>query len=154
MGNELMQGQPSGVMNAAPTREQILALEQAMMGHAEAVFELPTTHHFAPGMYARELFIPAGMVLTGKTHRQAHLNMLVKGDITVWIDGGMRRVQAPVTFVSQPGTKRVGHAHTDTIWITVHATKETDLEKIEAEVIAPADTALSGDGVNEMEVLL
>jgi len=153
MSNELMPGPEAGLMSTAPSREQILALEQAMMGHDEAVFELPTTHHFAPGMYARELFIPAGMVLTGKTHRCAHLNMLMAGDITVWIDGGMRRVQAPLTFVSQPGTKRVGYAHTDTIWITVHATEETDLEKIEMQVIAPDDTALAVGGASEMEVL-
>lgn len=128
--------------SASPTRAQILDFERCLAELPNAVFELPTVHHFAPGIYARELKIPAGMALTGKCHRHAHLNLLVQGDITVWIDGDMKRIQAPLTFVSQPGTKRVGFAHTDVVWITIHPTQETDLAKIEAEVIAPADTLL------------
>lgn len=139
-------------ITATPSRAQILQFEQMLTQLPNAVFEMPTVHHFAPGMYARELRIPAGMVLTGKTHRHAHLNFLLEGDITVWIDGGMRRVQAPQVFVSQPGTKRVGFSHTDTRWVTVHATQETDLEKIEAEVIAPQDMELSVETVSELEV--
>lgn len=139
-------------ITSAPSRDQILLFEQMLTQLPGAVFDLPTLHHFAPGMYARELRIPAGMVLTGKTHRHAHLNFLLEGDITVWIDGGMRRVQAPLVFVSQPGTKRVGYSHTDTRWVTVHATQETDLEKIEAEVIATQDMELSVETMSELGV--
>lgn len=135
----------------APTRAQILAFEQEIAALPHAVTELPTTHHFAPGLYAREVKIPAGFVLTGKTHRYAQLNVLAEGDITVWIDGGMKRIQAPHTFVSEAGTKRVGFAHTDVTWITFHATQETDLDKIEAEVIAPPEFALESG--REMEAL-
>jgi hypothetical protein len=39
-------------------------------------------------------------------------------------------------MVSRPGTKRVGYAHEDTIWTTIHATEETDMEKVEKELIA------------------
>ena len=38
-------------------------------------------------------------------------------------------------FESKAGTKRAGLAHEDTVWITIHATKETDLKKIEANEI-------------------
>lgn len=141
----------AAIGGSAPTRAQILDFERHLAELPNAVFELPTFHHFAPGLYAREVKIPAGFVLTGKTHRFAQLNVLAAGEITVWIDGGMRRIAAPHTFVSQPGTKRVGYAHTDVTWITFHATQETDLDKIEAEVIAPPEFELT-DG-SEMEVL-
>ena len=38
---------------------------------------------------------------------------------------------------SLPGTKRAVYAHPDVVWTTIHLTNETDLDKIEAEVIAP-----------------
>lgn len=98
---------------------------------------IETHHHFAPGQYAREIVIPAGTLLTGKKHKTEHLNVVSKGEITVWTEDGMRRIKAPFTFVSKPGTKRVGLAHEETVWITIHATSETDLVKLEAELIEP-----------------
>lgn len=108
--------------------------------------DIDTTHHFAEGLYGREILIPAGVVLTGKIHRHAHLNFLMQGDITVWTEQGMKRMQAPQVIVSQPGCKRVGYAHTDTIWVTVHASQETDLPALEAELIEPETPAIEGQG--------
>ena len=35
--------------------------------------ELETKHHFSDGLYARELFIPAGVCLVGALHKTTHL---------------------------------------------------------------------------------
>lgn len=102
----------------------------------------PVTHHFAPGLYAREMFIPAGAYVVGKMHRFAHLNTVSKGRIRVASAHGNREICAPATFLSQPGIKRVGVALEDTIWTTYHPTNETDLAAIEAEVIVPEDLSL------------
>lgn len=118
-----------------PTAEQIRRLEREMLRMEQ--LPIDTHHHFAPGQYAREIVIPAGTLLTGKKHKTEHLNVVSKGDITVWTEDGMRRIKAPFTFVSKPGTKRVGLAHEETVWITIHATSETDLVKLEAELIEP-----------------
>ena len=123
------------VLPQVPTREQIVKLETAMR-ECEAV-EIATVHHFANGIYAREITIPAGTLLTGKVHKTEHLNIVSKGVITVWTEQGMKTVSAPFTMVSQPGTKRVGYAHEETVWTTIHATTERDLEKLEAELIEP-----------------
>jgi hypothetical protein len=53
------------------------------------------------------------------------------------------KIAAPATFVSQPGTKRVVYALKDTVWTTVHVTESTDLDEIEAEIIAPSFEALT-----------
>jgi hypothetical protein len=37
--------------------------------------------------------------------------------------------------VSQPGTKRIGYVHEEMVWTTIHATNETDLKKLEAELV-------------------
>ena len=50
-----------------------------------------------------------------------------------------------MTIISQPGTKRVGYAHVDSIWTNYHATKETDVEKIEAELVTETYDALPDD---------
>lgn len=121
-----------------PTYEQLKALEHAIVDNCEPA-ELKETHHFADGIYGRELFIPAGTVLTGKIHRHSTLNLLIQGDITVTTPEGMRRIQAPAVFVSEPGTKKAGYAHTDTIWVNVHPTKITDLAAIEAKFIVPEE---------------
>lgn len=118
-----------------PTAEQIRRLEREMLRMEQ--LPIDTHHHFAPGQYAREIVIPAGTLLTGKKHKTEHLNVVSKGDITVWTEDGMRRIKAPFTFVSKPGTKRVGLVHEETVWITIHATSETDLVKLEAELIEP-----------------
>jgi quercetin dioxygenase-like cupin family protein len=127
-----------------PTLEQIKRCEQAIAERLEPV-EIEPVHYFADGLYGREITIPAGTVLTGKIHRGEHLNFLMKGDITVWTEDGMKRLQAPAVIVSKPGTKRVGFAHTDTVWVTVHASEETDLAALEATLIEP-EAAITTDG--------
>lgn len=115
------------------------------VNQAEAVMkalpqvEMPVTHHFAEGVYGRELFIPKDTVLTGKIHKYSQLNVLVKGDISVLTEQGVKRVQPPFIVVSPAGTKRIAYAHEDTIWLTVHGTKETDIDKIENLFIAQND---------------
>ena len=132
-----------------PMRERIDKLEAEMFKQEQVA--IATTHHFAKGIYAREILIKAGTLLTGKIHKTEHLNIVSKGSITVWTEDGMKRVDAPFTMVSRPGTKRVGYAHEDTVWTTIHATDETDLEKLEAELIAADFDALPDDVVRLLE---
>lgn len=120
-----------------PTLEQIQRFERVLAEAPQA--EHFTGHYFADGVYGRALLIQAGTALTGKMHRQRHLNFLMQGTIRVWTEEGMKTLEAPQIIVSEPGTKRVGYAITDVIWVTVHATDKTDLDEIEAEVIIPED---------------
>ena len=116
-----------------PTREQIDALQAELAKLPQATLSLH--HYFAQGLYARELQIPAGCALTGMVHKTEHLNILSLGTITVWTEDGMKTVSAPFTMVSRPGTKRVGFAHTDVVWTTIHATEERDIDKLEQELV-------------------
>lgn len=99
--------------------------------------ECPLQHVFAPGAYARTIFIPAGTVIVGKIHKHQHLNILSQGDVRVLTEGGgVEDLSGPLTMVSPAGTKRAVYAKTDVVWTTIHLTNETDLEKIEEETIA------------------
>jgi hypothetical protein len=48
---------------------------------------------------------------------------------------GEKRIVAPHYGITKANTKRIIFAHTDCIFVTVHATSETNLEKIEKEII-------------------
>ena len=119
-------------------RESILKLESVMKEMTNHHIEIKTTHHFAPGIYMREIFIPKGTTLTGKIHKTEHLNILSQGELSVWTEDGVKKISASTVISSHPGIKRVGYAHEDSVWITVHQNieNETDVEKIEEMLIA------------------
>lgn len=130
-------------LSATPSREQIERLEGEMLslegqGHGLA---LDTWHHFADGLMARTILIPAGALLTGAVHKAEHLNICA-GDITVWTEQGMQRLTGYRVLPSLPGAKRVGHAHADTWWTTVHANpgNERDIAQLEDALIENPNT--------------
>ena len=94
--------------------------------------EMKHEHRFTPGMYVRQIFIPARTILTSRIHLTEHPFVISKGDISVWTkETGTQRLKAPYSGITKPGTRRLLFAHDDTIWTTFHATDETDVEKIE-----------------------
>jgi len=93
-------------------------------------------HIFAPGVYVRQMLLPAGSTVVGKIHKTRHVSIISHGRVTVVTENGEEVLTAPHTFINEPGERRVVCAHTDTIWTTIHPTKETDLKVIEDEVIA------------------
>lgn len=129
------------ILGNKPTREALQALEGEI--RKLPAVDCPVTHYFADGIYGREMRIPAGTVLTGKVHRFSTLNLLIQGEITVTTPEGMKRISAPAVFVSEPGTKKAGYAHTDVIWVNVHPTKLRDLASIEEKFIEPETLAIN-----------
>jgi len=136
-------------------RERIIQLEEAMK-EIPASYEMKefnegrVTHHFATGVYGRELFIPAGNVIVSKIHRGKTFNVIAQGVISVICpNNGYNTYTAPHTFVSEPYTKRIVISHEDTLWITSHGTDKTDLDEIEEEIIAKdfSETKLLKEGV-------
>lgn len=96
----------------------------------------PVKHVFAPGTYAREITMPAGLLVMGKLHRHSHINVISKGRVKVLTEFGVQDLAAPCTFTSEVGTQRVVLVLEETVWTTIHITQETDLAKIEEEIIA------------------
>ena len=112
---------------------------QKQLSESPDVIDVPIQHHFAPGIYMRQMDAAAGTLVVSKMHRTEHMNILLKGSLTVATEDGIQLMTAPCVLKSMPGTKRIGYFHEDSSWITVHPTEETDLEKIEQQVIVPDD---------------
>lgn len=96
--------------------------------------DCPVQHHFGPGVYMREVFLPAGALVIGHAHREASMNIMLKGEMVLLVDGQVSVVRAPFMTVSQPGRK-VAYVLEDTVWMNVHATEETDIAKLEARYV-------------------
>lgn len=111
-------------------------VQQQITENADLI-DVPVIHHFAPGVYMRQMDAAAGTLVVSKMHRTEHMNILLSGSLTVATENGIELLKAPVVLKSMPGTKRIGYFHEDSSWITVHPTDETDLEVIEQQVIVP-----------------
>lgn len=100
----------------------------------------PVVHHFGPGIYIREVTLPAGALVVGKTHRHAHMNLMLRGKLELHdeVTGAIRVLEAPQMFVSPPGRK-VAHIIETVVWHNVYATEERDLERLEAWLFEPVE---------------
>lgn len=116
-----------------PSTDQVFAIEAEMLKQPQ--IELPVKEYRSPGVYARELTIYAGCVLTGAVHKYEQLNILSSGRMRVLTDEGIVEVSAPFTIVSPPGTKRIAYAITDCVWTTILGTELTETEDIEEHFV-------------------
>lgn len=117
--------------------EQLAAIIIEKQG-CEMGIELPLRHHFLPGIYIREILMPVspgGTVVIGHLHKTQHFNLVLKGKARILIDGKVTLIQAPAVFVSNPGVRKVLNILEDMVWCTVHLTNETDIAKLEDELV-------------------
>ena len=92
--------------------------------------DCPVRHHFAPGMYAREITIPKGTVLTGAVHKTQNLAVLSSGQLQLVTDEGTTIITAPHILTVMPGMKNAAYALEDSIWTNFFPTEETDTDKL------------------------
>jgi len=93
---------------------------------------MPPFELHAGGMYLRMIKIPKGAKIVGVRHNRDKFDIMVSGDISVWVEEGFHRITGFNVWRTPAGNKRVGIAHEDTTWITVHRcdTKTEPLKEI------------------------
>lgn len=134
------------VVAGGVTRDDVLALQSAMLVMAPAVPPEPT-HFFAEGLYGRMIVMPAGSAWVGKEHARSHIFVMLEGEMEVTLpDGFVHHLTGHHVLVSEAHRKSAFHVIRDTTLLTVHHTLNTDLGDIEAELIVPEQGFLSGNG--------
>ena len=121
----------SFAMPTKPTaRQQAERIEAELLNLPQAHF--PVREYFAPGIYAREITIPAGHVLVGAVHKMANLAILSKGRLALATDNGPIEISAPHILTVSPGAKNTATALEDSVWTNFlpNPTNETDTEKL------------------------
>jgi len=114
------------------TEGDVQALETVLCGLPQV--DCPVVHHFGPGVYIREVHLPAGASVIGHAHRHAHLCVMLAGRLTmIGMDGTRRDVSAPATFMGKAGRK-LAVIHEDVIFQNIYATDETDVEALETQL--------------------
>lgn len=106
--------------------------------------EAPLQHLFEPGMYIREMALPADAVVVGRPHVHGHRVELVSGKVLHITERGKLIVDAPFELHSNPGDQIVAYAITDIVARTYHPNpnEDRDIEKLENEWFHPADPVL------------
>jgi hypothetical protein len=121
--------------NIAPPRpthsQAVAALVDFLDQHPQV--DCPVTHRFSPGVYTREITMPAGSVCVGHKHKTRHQNIALTGRAIVTIDGVTTEVVAPFVFESAPGGQKMFKVLEDLCWLTIHANPDdiTDILAIE-----------------------
>jgi hypothetical protein len=111
-------------------------LEGAMIHQPQVI--CPVTHRFTPGLYIREIFIPAGTLLTSAIHKTEHPFVVSVGVIRVHSgDDAPETFEAPYLGITKPGTRRLLLALEDTVWTTFHPTLRgpAELDAILADLV-------------------
>lgn len=111
----------------------------------------PVKNWHPPGVYCREIHLPADSVVVGRIHRFDHMSIISKGRVTVFTEFGQEEYKAGDSFISPAGTKRVVWSHEDTTWTTIHPNpdNETNIETLENRYTA-MEYAELGMSVGEM----
>lgn len=119
-----------------PTREEIQTIEEMIEGweDSKGPDEYEIFHSFADGMYTREMHAPKWDIIVGKIHRNDHIVNLLKGSLVVIDEFGNRLLEAPCSFTSKAGVKRVGFILEDCVWQDIHRTDKTTIAEAEAEI--------------------
>lgn len=96
--------------------------------------ELPVTHIFAPGIYIREMTIPAKTMFIGREHLFGHLCQLVSGSLIMFTPEGRFNFIGPHQIYTKPGDHMVIYTLTECLGRTVHAniTDSRDTEVLES----------------------
>lgn len=129
-----------------PLASKIQVLAAQVINHEQP--NLPITHHFASGLYGRQIDIPAGTLLIGARHRVENMVVVSKGKILIATESGPMEFSAGDTLVCKPGTQNVGYALEDTRWVNVFPNAEDERDPdalVEMVSLMKADEILGGE---------
>ena len=96
---------------------------------------LQIRHYFSGREYAKRMELPAGHYAESHRHNFDHLSILAAGKVRVTVDGVDTEYTGPECLIIQAGQVHRIEALTDTVWFCVHASDETDPEKIDHQLI-------------------
>ena len=141
-----LEQKPNSALAHSVIDEVELRLVQAgvrISEHGEDIEGFPVKHHFTPGLYCREIFMPAKSVVVSRVHKTEHPFVVSRGRCCVFNESGeWTEINAPYFGITKPGTRRFLVMLEDTVWTTFHPTTKTDVREIELDIIEPHRNAL------------
>ena len=134
-------------LEIAKSRDEVIDVVENIIANQPQI-ECPVTHRFTPNMYIREVFVPAGTILTSEIHKKEHPHVLSLGKITMWDgEGGEITVSAPYCGVTKENARRVVLVHEDCIFTTFHVTEATNVDDAEKDIFVEYENVLLDEEV-------
>lgn len=95
--------------------------------------EFSTFHHFADGIYIREIWVPKDSVIVGYRHRHECMNVMLSGSVLTITNGIVTKFDAPSRVKSGADTQKASIVLEDMVWMTIHPnpTNERDIDRLE-----------------------
>jgi len=109
----------------------------------------PLRHIFTPGLYVREIFMPAGVMMASSVHKFKHPFVISQGRFKVYLGEESFELAAPHTGITEAGTRRVFYILEDTILSTFHVTDTVDVEELEKELLVDYKNELVDQDVRD-----
>jgi hypothetical protein len=106
--------------------------------------EIPLTHIFTEGLYIRQAYAPAGSMFTTVHHNTEHPFILISGTTEVISNEEASSITGPFMGITKKGTRRLVHAITDAMYLTIHANPDnlTDPDEIIRRITIPVENPL------------
>jgi hypothetical protein len=101
-----------------------------------------TEHFFSQGLYAKKMIIPAGTQIPTHQHVYDHLSILAQGRVRVTVGKVTQEYVAPTAIEIKKELAHTIQATEDSVWFCVHATQETDIDKIDQSLIQEKHSAV------------
>lgn len=98
-------------------------------------FDPCVVHHFAAGVYAKQMTLPRDAYAEKHVHSYDHMSILAKGHVFVYVDGVEEEYVAPACICIKRGQKHKILAIEDSVWFCIHATDETDPDHVDEVLI-------------------
>jgi hypothetical protein len=151
---------PDGELSTQDFRDWIVEIENKMKcvdgcldRHSENS-PIGLGHSFTPGLYSREIFMPAGSLIISRIHLWEHPYVISCGRVSVYDGVDIVEISAPYHGITKAGTKRILYVHEDTTWTTFHITDKTTFEEIDADGVITCDTFKDFEQIVNKEVNL
>jgi len=133
---------------SVPVNDQIENLERELLSLPQV--ECPLKHSFAPGVYMREITMPAGSLIIGHEHLTEHFNVILTGKARVMIDGVIEDLVAPCYFISKPNVRKVLYIVEEMKFATIHPTEETSVDVLEQTLIRKSNSFIKHEEVKAL----
>jgi hypothetical protein len=107
---------------------KIYDLENKLLARDDCLYleDMEYQHWFAPGLYGRQITMPANLALTTMIHASENIAILAKGKMTIYSENGIDVIEAPHVMITKIGTKRAIYCHSEVVFITVHHNPENE----------------------------
>lgn len=123
--------------------EKVCELERAILALPQV--DLPTQQTLHAGMYARTMFVKAGVTVTGSLMKCATI-LIISGRMQVYVGNNSIEFEGYHIIPAAAGRKQAGYAIEDTHVTMLFPTKAKTIEEAEEEFTDEVDKLISRNG--------